>query len=177
MRVSDEAAVVAAGRAALANSSDPHTRTAVVLTRGGSLLSSHANRLPRGAAPIPNRLTRPEKYEFIGHAEQRAVAWAAREGVALRGAEMWLFSDRRFLPCSTCARLIVDAGILRVHLQYELRDVDKRDEERYGFQAALAIVSEGGVALTTPSMRWAAAGPLAAALAQEARINRDGGVG
>ena len=44
------------------------------------------------------------------HSELNAVANAARVGVALNGATLYL----KFLPCYTCAKVIINAGISRV---------------------------------------------------------------
>ena len=44
------------------------------------------------------------------HAEQHAIAEAARQGIALLDAEMYVTTK----PCSVCAKLIVVSGIKRV---------------------------------------------------------------
>lgn len=44
------------------------------------------------------------------HAEQNAIAWAAREGIATRGGELHCTTE----PCLDCAKLIINAGIVRV---------------------------------------------------------------
>lgn len=44
------------------------------------------------------------------HAEQNAIAWAARHGVSLMGAEMHVTLS----PCWECAGLIINSGIIRV---------------------------------------------------------------
>ncbi|HAW58219.1 MAG TPA: cell division protein DedD [Bacteroidales bacterium] len=44
------------------------------------------------------------------HAEQNAIAQAARRGIALEGATIYC----RMTPCHTCAMLIINCGIKRV---------------------------------------------------------------
>jgi dCMP deaminase len=44
------------------------------------------------------------------HAEQNAIAQAARFGVALEGATLYC----KMTPCYTCAKIIINAGIKRV---------------------------------------------------------------
>ncbi|HAL65028.1 MAG: CMP/dCMP deaminase zinc-binding protein [Bacteroidetes bacterium 38_7] len=44
------------------------------------------------------------------HAEQNAIAQAARRGIALEGATIYC----RMTPCRTCAMLIINCGIKRV---------------------------------------------------------------
>lgn len=44
------------------------------------------------------------------HAEQNAIAWAAREGIATDGATLYCTTE----PCLECAKVIINAGIRRV---------------------------------------------------------------
>jgi dCMP deaminase len=44
------------------------------------------------------------------HAEQNAIAQAARRGIALEGSTLYV----RMTPCRTCAMLIINCGIERV---------------------------------------------------------------
>jgi dCMP deaminase len=44
------------------------------------------------------------------HAEANAVAFAAKHGVSTRGSTLYTV----FLPCGTCAPLLVNAGVVRV---------------------------------------------------------------
>lgn len=54
------------------------------------------------------------------HAEANAVAFAARHGVAVEGAEM----HTTLSPCVACAQLLINAGIIRVisMQEYRIRD-------------------------------------------------------
>ncbi len=49
------------------------------------------------------------------HAEQNAIAWAAREGIALKGGTMFT----TLFPCQSCAKLIMQAGIAEVIAEYD----------------------------------------------------------
>jgi len=44
------------------------------------------------------------------HAEQNAIIQAAYLGVSTKGATMYITAN----PCSTCAKMIINAGIIRV---------------------------------------------------------------
>lgn len=69
-----------------------------------------ANRLPTEVQPLAERLHRPEKYHWIGHAEARAVASAARNG--FRTADVWAFLNYHPLcPCPPCAGSLITAGV------------------------------------------------------------------
>lgn len=56
----------------------------------------------------------------VVHAEANAIAFAARFGVGVEGAE--LFTTR--VPCLTCAGMIINAGIKRVVWSEEHRDME-----------------------------------------------------
>ena len=47
------------------------------------------------------------------HGEQNAIAQAARRGVALEGATIYV----RMTPCRTCAMLLINVGIKRVYCE------------------------------------------------------------
>lgn len=66
------------------------------------------------------------------HAEQNAIIQAARLGVQISGATLYCTHQ----PCVICAKMIVNAGIVRVVY-----------EEGYPDEFSLAILKEGGVAL------------------------------
>lgn len=49
------------------------------------------------------------------HAEQNAIAWAAREGVALMGGTLYC----TLFPCQSCAKLIMQTGIETVVADFD----------------------------------------------------------
>lgn len=51
------------------------------------------------------------------HAEQDAIARAARQGIALDGAAIYC----TIVPCPTCAKLLIEAGLARVVASHEYR--------------------------------------------------------
>jgi len=53
------------------------------------------------------------------HAECNAIAWAARTGVALEGGEMFTTVS----PCTPCAQLIINSGIVKVTYAKTYRDL------------------------------------------------------
>jgi dCMP deaminase len=61
----------------------------------------------------------PERCRAV-HAEQNAIAWAARTGVMLQGADLVCTHQ----PCLSCARSIINAGVERVTFseEYRLKD-------------------------------------------------------
>ncbi len=66
--------------------------------------------------PEPGRyLVRKKSCIRTIHAEQNAIAWAAREGIALKGGTMY----STLFPCHSCAKLIMQTGIVHVVAEYD----------------------------------------------------------
>lgn len=55
---------------------------------------------------------RPEKYQWVEHAERNAIYNAAREGITLKGSTAYLNWEP--VPCSDCARALIQAGIVEI---------------------------------------------------------------
>lgn len=107
----------------------------VIISREGRTLTTGYNGAPAGMEHcdhecicmpnsdgrwVDNRLcTAHDPCENVVHAEANAIAWAARYGVGLMGAD--LHTSR--VPCLNCAGLIINAGIARVLWAEEHRDM------------------------------------------------------
>lgn len=100
-------------KAVAALSKDPSTKVgAIALSPQGSILSVGYNGFPRSIDDDPARYAdRDTKLALAAHAEQNLVAQAAYSGVALRGSTVVLSG---MYPCSSCAKSLVQAGIIRV---------------------------------------------------------------
>jgi dCMP deaminase len=61
--------------------------------------------------------------EFVLHAEQNAILFAAKNGISIKGASMYITHS----PCKTCAKLIAGAGIKEVIYNEEYRDTEGID--------------------------------------------------
>lgn len=72
-----------------------------------TILASGFNGLPRGIEDTPERWTRPEKYQWVEHAERNCIYNAASSGPPLGGsiAVVTLF------PCVDCTRAMIQIGI------------------------------------------------------------------
>ena len=92
-----------------------------VVVRDKTILSTGYNGAPRGLQHCneiglcyreANHITPGTQYERCKsvHAEQNAIAQAARNGIALIDSTIYVTD----LPCGICAKLIVNAGIQKV---------------------------------------------------------------
>lgn len=81
---------------------------AVIAGFNREILSVGYNGFPRGVNDdVEERHQRPAKYLWTEHAERNAIYNAARRGVELEGATIYL----PWYPCMDCARAIVQVGI------------------------------------------------------------------
>lgn len=97
-------------------SKDVNTQIGVVIVgKDKEIISTGYNSFPRGINDdISRRQERPEKYYWFEHAERNAIYNAARIGVSTKGSTMYLSCG---IPCSDCARAIINAGIVRIFVE------------------------------------------------------------
>lgn len=103
-------------------SKDKHTQVgAVIVGVDKEIVSTGYNSFPRKINDnVPERQERPEKYFWFEHAERNAIYNSARHGVSLKGCTLYVPA----LPCTDCARGIVQVGIVKVV-------VDKVENEQW----------------------------------------------
>lgn len=120
-------------------SKDPSTQVGcVVVSPDNAILATGYNGLPRGVDDLPERMERPAKYLWTSHAEENAVAHAARLGATLRGAAAYVTHH----PCSRCARMLIQAGIARVVIGPGTTNMPAAE-----FECAAVTFREAGVAV------------------------------
>jgi dCMP deaminase len=112
-----------------------------IIVRNKMILSTGYNGSIRGAPHCDDAGHDMENDHCVRtvHAEANAVAQAARNGVMIEGAEVFVTSS----PCLTCFKLVANAGIRVVHYKEFYRD------ERittYANQAGIRLHYMGGKA-------------------------------
>ena len=92
-------------------SKDPKCRVGAVIVSEGILVSTAFNGFPRHVFDDPDVLgNADEKLRLICHAEQNAIYNAARSGVALKGATIYVTK----FPCLACCNAIIQSGITEI---------------------------------------------------------------
>lgn len=118
-------------------SKDPSTKVGcVAVSSHGVIVATGYNGIARGVRDLPQRMERPAKYLWTVHAEAAAVANAARSGAQLSGATIFV----THAPCASCARLLLNAGIIGVF--YGPGTTSMPADE---FEAARIMFEEAGV--------------------------------
>jgi dCMP deaminase len=121
-------------------SDDIHTQIGCVITaKDGHILSMGANKFTSGVTATAENVERPEKYDWIEHAERNAIYSAAKNGVRLENATMYLLD----FPCVECSRAIAQSGITTLYTGL----TKVLDEERYKFNKSRTILASAGVEL------------------------------
>ena len=89
-----------------------------VIVKDGRILSSGYNGTPIGyhnCNEVWDEASHPDHYEWSQiyeiHAEQNAIIWAAKEGIAIKDAD--IYSTMR--PCHQCTKLIIGSGIKNIY--------------------------------------------------------------
>lgn len=89
-------------------SKDPSTKVGAVITNGNKIISLGYNGFPSKIDDDSRLLNREEKYKIIIHAERNAILFANQ---SLDNCTIYTYP---FMPCSSCASLIIQSGISRV---------------------------------------------------------------
>lgn len=93
-------------------SKDPSTKVGcIIVGPDHEIRSTGYNGLPRGVSDLPERMERPQKYLWTSHAEENAIAHAARIGVSLKECTVYV----THIPCARCARALIQAGITKIY--------------------------------------------------------------
>ena len=99
------------------------TKIGCVIEKDKAIISTGYNGFPMGVKDsvyiegednkykMNPRYERPTKYFYTSHAEENAIAFAAKNGVSTNGATIYIYG---MAPCSRCARLIIQSGIKNV---------------------------------------------------------------
>ncbi len=111
-----------------------------IFTRDFSIVATGFNDLSKGIPHLAEMYIQPNKSKCLAHAEENAIAQAAKYGHATNNCIMLVTGLQ---PCSRCSRLIVQAGIVEVY--YPATEVvDPKWEEDFVY--ARNILNDGGVA-------------------------------
>jgi dCMP deaminase len=118
---------------------------AVIVSADNVLLTTGFNGLPRGVHDDEETLLdADEKLRVICHAEYNAVMNAARIGVALQGATIYVTK----FPCLACCNAIIQAGIKRIYTHDEsFWNDDSVDEDH---SRKKRVLHEGRIKVDAP---------------------------
>jgi dCMP deaminase len=93
-------------------SHDSETKVGAVLVNNvsGAIVATGYNGFVRDADDASLPTTRPDKYEYILHAEQNLIANSARHGISMDNCSLVCTLS----PCKLCMRMLLNCGITKV---------------------------------------------------------------
>lgn len=105
------------------DSPDPSTKVSALLVHreSGAVLADGFNGFIRGAPDHKIPTTRPEKYDYIIHAEANLLCNAVRHGISTSNCVLFCTIS----PCIKCMRMIYQAGITEVYVKGFYSDFDQ----------------------------------------------------
>ena len=105
------------------NSPDHETKVGSILIskKTFSVISEGYNGFIRGANDVLLPKTRPDKYEYMIHAEENLICNAVRNGVSMDDC----FVVQTISPCIRCARLLYQSGIDTIFYEKYYYGTDK----------------------------------------------------
>ena len=112
--------------------------SAIIVDENDTIISYGSNTLPSGVNKSDDRLQKPKKYTWIGHAERNAIYDAAKRGIKLEGTKMYC----SYFPCADCARGIIQSGISEL---YTTEPDLKHEKWGESWTCALEMFKESGV--------------------------------
>lgn len=123
-------------------SKDPSTKVgAVIVDDQFRFISLGYNGFPRGVADDERLFNREEKLKLMVHAEVNAIN-NVRDPRFLQGCYMYV----THVPCDSCARAIIDAGIVRVMALPP--DPGMEERWRASYHESRRLFLEAGIQLT-----------------------------
>lgn len=126
-------------------SHDAETKVGAVLVNNesGAIMATGYNGFVRNAndSGLPN--TRPDKYEYILHAEDNLIANCARHGISMQNCTLICTLS----PCKHCMRMLFNCGITKVVAQELYKDFEDIKNMK-DIQVNVAMNKEGMYELT-----------------------------
>lgn len=93
-------------------SKDPMTKIGAVLVRDNHSILRGYNGIVKGVKDLPERMERPEKYDWMSHAERNIFYLAAKLGISTDQTTLYT----QGLPCVQCADGVIQSGVKEIVL-------------------------------------------------------------
>lgn len=126
-------------------SKDPSTRVgAVIVDADNRIRATGYNGLPHGIADRKYRYEdRVYKLQAANHAEENAILYCARNGVAIKGCKIYC----QWTPCAQCTKSIIQVGITEViyHTRFPGNSTDKMADWAGSMEISKEMLSEAGI--------------------------------
>ena len=131
---------------AASKSKDPSSKIGAVLVRDRRIISTGYNGFPVGVNDLKERYEdRETKYKMVCHAEFNSIITCAKFGIDTKDTIMYT----QGVPCSECAKSVIQGGIKEVIVHKQWRDVVREGNKKWEESAKISktMFDEAGVAV------------------------------
>lgn len=128
-------------------SKDPNTQIGACIVQDDSPVAIGYNGFPRGCSDNEFPWAREgkhdyeTKYPFVEHAERNAIYNAAKKGISLKGATIYLYSEKGYYPCSECTRAIIQSGIKKIVMSHAINE----NTDKYNWTATKKMLKSAEI--------------------------------
>lgn len=122
-------------------SKDPSTQLGAILVKEhAGVIGWGVNGLPDRISDKEDRWTRPQKYDYVEHAERNVIYKCAERGICSTGLIMYC----PWFACTDCARAIIQSGISAV---VGHKEIYEHTNERWNksTELGMSMMEEAGV--------------------------------
>jgi len=138
---------------AASRSKDPSTQNgACVVNKENIILGVGYNGFVRGIKDTPAKWERDVKHTYVSHAERNALHNCT---VSPKGATLYLWSSKNYLPCLECTKSIIQSGIKRLKVldmpkptknsMGEINPDKSTEIARYNWNESLDLLKKAGI--------------------------------
>ncbi len=121
---------------------DPSTRNGAVIVdpQTRHIISTGYNGMPNGRDDLYTweRQGIPNKYDFVIHAEENAILNATG---SIRDCMLYIYSEKLYMPCKGCMRLIAQSGIKEIIVNGIL----KENTDVYNWEPTKHMITTEGI--------------------------------
>jgi len=122
-------------------SKDPSTQLGAILVKEhAGVIGWGVNGLPDRISDKEDRWTRPQKYDYVEHAERNVIYKCAERGICSTGLIMYC----PWFACTDCARAIIQSGISAVVGHEEMYE-HVNDRWNKSTELGMSMLKEAGV--------------------------------
>ena len=114
---------------------------AIILSPDYNIVATGYNGCPRGVEDSAERYQQPRKSFYMAHAEENAIAQAARTGARTDGCYMLVTG---LMPCAACTKMIIQAGI-KVLGYPDIDELYLENKWSEDFKYSASMLDEAGV--------------------------------
>ena len=102
-------------------SKDFRTKIGAVLVKDNHSILRGYNGIAKGVKDLPERMERPEKYDWMSHAERNACFMGAKFGISTDNSILYT----QGIPCVQCADAVINCGIKEIVIHKQWNDITK----------------------------------------------------